>query len=104
MRFSAGVRERVIPRPHQRRPLARKPALAFAGAVLVATVALLTAGLVGGGPLATDSSTPVKADTDCRYVTVKRHARVPVTVTGRDGRQRIELRQRLVERRVKRCP
>jgi len=59
--------------------------------------------LAGSGPLSSDSGNTVEAEDTCVTVMVERTERRPVLVTGADGQDRIEYRERKVRRPVKRC-
>ena len=88
----------LFPRPtHSRRPL-----LAGVAAAVGLAFALLGLSLAGVGPLGgTDHG--VQAGSNCRYVTVIRHEPAPVIVQQASGQTTLQLQERAVKRRVKRC-
>lgn len=105
-----GLLERSRPEPHahfraqaarelfpERAPRRRRPLLLGAATAGALAAGALFAGLVGLEPFAGDDD--VRAEPECRTVTVTRTERVPVLVDG----ERIEYRRRPVERRVERC-
>jgi hypothetical protein len=103
-RFVGELEEYLLPRePEPRRRRARRPLLAAVGATGALAVALIGVGLAGGGPLAPSGDEGVRAEDDCRFVSVRERFRSPVVVTGRDGRTEVRYRSRLVTRQVKRC-
>jgi hypothetical protein len=93
-----------LQRPARRAWLpAWRPVVVGAGlASLLATVALAIS-LAGLGPFASSTGDSVQADDTCTTVMVERTERKPVLVTGADGKDRIEYRERKVRRPVTRC-
>ena len=96
--FVEALERQLFPRPvHSRRPL-----LAGVAAALGLAFALLGLSLAGVGPLGgTDHG--VQAGSNCRYVTVIRHEQAPVIVQQASGQTTLQLQERAVKRRVKRC-
>jgi hypothetical protein len=80
-----------------RRARRQRPLLAAAGLVAALACAALGLSLAGVGPLG-GGNDGVKADSNCKFVTVTRHEQTPVLVNGQ-----LRFREQPVQRRVKRC-
>ena len=75
-----------------------------AGAVAGTLAAVLLASfLFGQGPLRPDEAGSVRTVEDCHYASVLKRVEVPIAVE-RHGAPVLRYRDRLVERRVERCP
>jgi hypothetical protein len=90
--FVHSLESELFPQPRRHRPL-----LAAAGLVTALACAALGLSLAGVGPLA-DGNDGVKADSNCKFVTVTRQEQTPVLVNGQ-----LQFRKQPVQRRVKRC-
>jgi hypothetical protein len=102
--FVHELEQRLLPgREPARARLLRRPLLAGGAAATGLAAAALVLGLAGGGPLAPVGGDDSRAVQDCRFVTVKKPARVPQIVLDREGRPSVRYREQLVDRRVKRC-
>jgi hypothetical protein len=102
--FVHDLEQRLLPeREPSRARLFRRPLFAGGAAATGLAAAALILGLAGGGPLAPGGGDDSRAGQDCRFVTVKKPARVPSIVADQDGRPSVRYREQLVERRVKRC-
>jgi hypothetical protein len=97
--FVESLERHLFPPPqrHSRRPL-------FAGAAAAVALAFtaLALSLAGVGPLG-GSDHGVQAGSNCRFVTVIRHEQSPVVVPLATGQTTLELHERPVQRRIKRC-
>jgi hypothetical protein len=89
--FVSSLEADLFPSPRHR------PLLAAAALVAALACAALGLSLAGVGPLG-GANDGVKADSNCRFVTVTRVEQTPVAVNGK-----LEFRDQPVQRRVKRC-
>ena len=99
--FVEQLEDRLFPSPQPRRSFVFRPA--FAGGLLaggLAAVAVIL-GLAGGGPLGSGDHAG-QAQSNCHFVAVRQHVRVPVLVQKADG-PHIVYQQRVETRNVKRC-
>jgi hypothetical protein len=100
--FVRTLEEKLFPgRPQRARRVRPWVAGALATGGLAVTALMLS--LLGVGPLAARGERDVKADSDCRYVTVNTRVAEPALVRGADRKPRIVYRNQLVKRQVRRC-
>jgi hypothetical protein len=96
--FVESLERRLFPRERR----SRRPLFAAAAAAVALACTALALSLAGVGPLG-DSGHAVQAGSNCRFVTVIRHEQSPVVVPLANGQTTLELRERAVQRRIKRC-
>ena len=101
--FRDELEQRIAPQTTRAGGRGLRSALAGGAAAATLAAVLLASSLFGQGPLRPDEASSVRTTEDCHFASVLKRVEVPVAVE-RHGAPALRYRERLVERRIERCP